>query len=273
MSAAVLLVEVTCLFFLVLYILQKYADFKRQNLLSLAATFIAWFFSIMIIVLLPLDISLTTYRQCIKDHQIPPQTTPAPLFTNNINDTTTPGRIQQYCKEPWSMISVNVFPVLWRVIYWSSQLLTWLILPFMQSFAQSGEFTLAGKIKRSLINNAIYYGTYMIIFSVLLIYVGVKHSIDGQKLKVIGITASNTWGLFLLVLLLGYGLVEVPRSLWLKSQTALNLKRIYFKIAKLHGEKCDAEENLEDILSEVKTIAEKVKISIVLFLTFFKLSF
>ena len=115
------------------------------------------------------------------------------------------------------------------MIYWSSQLLTWLILPFMQSFAQSGEFTLAGKIKRSLINNAIYYGTYMAIFSVLLIYVGVKHSIDGQKLKVIGITASNTWGLFLLVLLLGYGLVEVPRSLWHKSQTTLHLNRIYFK--------------------------------------------
>ncbi len=32
-----------------------------------------------------------------------------------------------------------------------------------------------------------------------------------------------------------------------------------FKIAKLHGEKCDAEESLEDILAEVKTIAEKVR--------------
>lgn len=80
-----------------------------------------------------------------------------------------------------------------------------------------------------------------------------------QKLKVIGITASNTWGLFLLVLLLGYGLVALPRSLWEKSQTSLRLKQIYFKIAKLHGEKCEAEENLEDILNEIKTIAEKIK--------------
>ncbi len=75
----------------------------------------------------------------------------------------------------------------------------------------------------------------------------------------IGITASNTWGLFLLVLLLGYGLVDVPRSLWYKSITSLNLKQIYFKIAKLHGEKCDAEESLEDILSEIKKIAEKIR--------------
>lgn len=75
----------------------------------------------------------------------------------------------------------------------------------------------------------------------------------------IGITASNTWGLFLLVLLLGYGLVALPRSLWEKSQTSLRLKQIYFKIAKLHGEKCEAEEDLEDILNEIKTIAEKIK--------------
>ena len=157
------------------------------------------------------------------------------------------------------MISANVFPVLWRIIYWGSQLLTWLILPFMQSFAQSAEFTMSGKIRGSLIANAIYYGSYLCIFSILLIYVGVKHTLDGQKLKVIGITASNTWGLFLLVLLLGYGLVEVPRSLWVKSRTALYLKELYFRIAKLHGEKCDAEENLEDILNEVKEVAEKIR--------------
>ncbi len=61
------------------------------------------------------------------------------------------------------------------------------------------------------------------------------------------------------MLLLGYGLVAFPRSLWLKSNTSLNLKQTYFKLAKLHGEKCEAEENLEDILGEIKTIAEKIK--------------
>lgn len=35
-----------------------------------------------------------------------------------------------------------------------------------------------------------------------------------EHLKVILISASNTWGLFLLVVLLGYGLIEVPRQLW-----------------------------------------------------------
>jgi hypothetical protein len=76
---------------------------------------------------------------------------------------------------------------------------------------------------------------------------------------VIGITASNTWGLFLLVLILGYGLVAVPRSFWYKSMTSLRLRQIYFKLAKLHGEKCDAEEALEDILNDIRTLADKIK--------------
>ena len=57
----------------------------------------------------------------------------------------------------------------------------------------------------------------------------------------------------------GYGLVAVPRSFWLKSMTALHLNQIYFKVVKLHGEKCEADEHLEDILAEVKEIAEKVR--------------
>ena len=69
-----------------------------------------------------------------------------------------------------------------------------------------------------------------------------------SQLKVLAITASNTWGLFLLVLLLGYGLVEVPRTLWNNSKKGGLLNYTYFRIAKLSTEKTEAEENLEDVL-------------------------
>lgn len=46
-----------------------------------------------------------------------------------------------------------------------------LLLPFMQSYARSGAFSRVGKIKTALIENAIYYGTYLLIFICLLIYV------------------------------------------------------------------------------------------------------
>lgn len=61
-------------------------------------------------------------------------------------------------------------------------------------------------------------------------------------------TASNTWGLFVLVLMLGYGLVEVPRNMWNSSKRGILLARSWFKVSKLSTEKTEAEENLEDIL-------------------------
>ena len=44
----------------------------------------------------------------------------------------------------------------------------------MQSYATAGDFTVLGKIKTALIANAVYYGSYLIIFIVCLIYVAVK---------------------------------------------------------------------------------------------------
>lgn len=73
-----------------------------------------------------------------------------------------------------------------------------------------------------------------------------------SQLKVLAITASNTWGLFLLVLLLGYGLVDVPRRLWSDAKRGHLLNLTYFKIAKLSVEKSEAEENLEDVLDVSK---------------------
>ena len=76
----------------------------------------------------------------------------------------------------------------------------------------------------------------------------VFYLVCSPTLKVLGITASNTWGLFLLVLLLGYGLVEVPRQCWNNAKRGHRLSYTHFKLAKLSVEKTEAEENLEDVL-------------------------
>ncbi|CAK6980857.1 G-protein coupled receptor-associated protein LMBRD2B-like [Scomber scombrus] len=131
----------------------------------------------------------------------------------------------------------------------------------MQSYARSGGFSITGKIKTALIENAIYYGTYLLIFGSLLIYVAVhpEWHLSWYELQTIGITAANTWGLFLLVLLLGYGLVEIPRSYWNASRHGHLLIKTYFKASKLMTEKADAEENLEDMMEEVRKVSESIK--------------
>ena len=85
---------------------------------------------------------------------------------------------QEYCKKPWSFVPPHILPTLWRIIYWTSQVLTWLVLPMMQSYANAGDFTVAGKIKSALIENAIFYGSYLAIFVICLVYVAIRPDIN-----------------------------------------------------------------------------------------------
>uniref|UniRef100_A0AAY4CSU1 LMBR1 domain-containing protein 2 n=1 Tax=Denticeps clupeoides TaxID=299321 RepID=A0AAY4CSU1_9TELE len=243
MSGAALGIEIVVVFFLALFLLHRYGDFRKQQRMVLFGTLLAWYLCFLIVFIIPLDVTTTIYKQCIIDHE----PTPAPTTKE--------------CYKPWSYIPDGIMPVFWRVVYWTSQCLTWLLLPFMQSYARSGGFSITGKIKTALIENAIYYGTYLLIFGSLLIYVAVhpEWHLSWYELQTIGITAANTWGLFLLVLLMGYGLVEIPRSYWEGSRSGHLLIKTYFKVAKLMTEKADAEENLEDIMEEVRKVSESIK--------------
>lgn len=126
----------------------------------------------------------------------------------------------------------------------------------MQSYLKAGDFTVQGKLKSALIDNAIYYGSYLMICGVLLIYIALKPGVylEWEKLKAIASSASNTWGLFLLVLLLGYGLIEIPRSSYNNSKTGYTLQYAYFKLSKLSSDKAEAEENTEDVLESLQSV-------------------
>ncbi|CAB0016956.1 unnamed protein product [Nesidiocoris tenuis] len=243
MTSGALIADVVLTFCLAAGILYKYGNIKKQNGIVTFAVLIAWYFSFLIIFVLPLDVSNTVYRQCVEAEN-----------STDVNTTST-------CKVPWSHVPDTVFPNLWRIVYWTSQFLTWLILPLMQSYAKAGEFTVRGKLKSALVDNAIYYGSYLFICGVLLIYIAVKPGLqlDGQKIKAIASSASNTWGLLLLVGLLGYALVEIPRSLWLSATPGYRLQRAYFKVAKISVDKSEAEETLDDVLESIQSMASCVR--------------
>uniref|UniRef100_A0A8C5BNJ1 LMBR1 domain containing 2a n=1 Tax=Gadus morhua TaxID=8049 RepID=A0A8C5BNJ1_GADMO len=258
MSVAALGVIVVGVFFLALYLLHRYGDFGKQQPMVLFGTLLAWYLCFLIVFILPLDVSTTIYNQCKIYNALPPvpgshSKTDQAQSNESILPTSSALKV---CHEPWSYIPDGVLPVFWRVVYWTSQCLTWLLIPFMQSYARSGAFSRVGKIKTALIENGIYYGTYLLIFISLLIYVAAHPQwyLTWREFQTIGITAANTWGLFLLVLLLGYGLVEIPRSYWLASCHGYLLAKTYFKAAKMATEKAEAEENLADAMEVIGNI-------------------
>ncbi|XP_047449041.1 G-protein coupled receptor-associated protein LMBRD2a [Mugil cephalus] len=264
MSGAALAIVVVVVFCLALYLLQRYGDLRKQQRMVLVGTLLSWYLCFLIVFILPLDVSTTIYKQCVLDNSNHSAALTQARHGNptKANSSSSPSlSVLRACEKPWSYIPDGVLPVFWRVVYWTSQFLTWLLLPFMQSYARSGAFTRVGKIKTALIENAIYYGTYLLIFISLLIYVAAhpQWKLSWTEFQTIGITAANTWGLFLLVLLLGYGLVEIPRSYWLSSSHDYLLAKTYFKAAKMSSEKAAAEENLADVMEEVASIHESVR--------------
>ncbi|XP_077418558.1 G-protein coupled receptor-associated protein LMBRD2B-like isoform X2 [Vanacampus margaritifer] len=264
MSGVVLGLVLAAVFFLALALLHRYGDLRNQQRMVLLGTLASWYLCFLIVFVLPLDVSTTIYKQCLLDntHHPAPVTPTRFSYTTENGSTLYPTEsAPSVCEKPWSYIPDGVLPVFWRVVYWTSQFLTWLLLPFMQSYARSGAFSPLGKVRAAVVENAIYYGTYLLIFIFLLIYVAAhpQWRLTWTEFQTICITAANTWGLFLLVLLLGYGLVEIPRFYWLSSCHTHLLAKTYFKVAKMASEKAAAEENLADIMEEVSAINASVK--------------
>ena len=95
----------------------------------------------------------TYYRQCLAEHEVAPSLKPAdvqlvnisqPTANTSIANSTSPASLNssislaqvsssndsgvdpdEVCTKPWSYIPPHVLPIVWRVIYWTSQSLTW----------------------------------------------------------------------------------------------------------------------------------------------------
>ena len=136
------------------------------------------YFSLLIIFVIPLDVSSTIYSACsntsdslatvtqnsttteldLSVSNSTPSTPSGVAYTDNItslphlNISTTsfpPEPLSstahslkkrataESCPPPSSLLPDGTLLSLWRVVYWTSQLLTWIVLPLMQSFSQA----------------------------------------------------------------------------------------------------------------------------------------
>uniref|UniRef100_A0A0M3HTB6 LMBR1 domain-containing protein 2 n=1 Tax=Ascaris lumbricoides TaxID=6252 RepID=A0A0M3HTB6_ASCLU len=236
----VMFVEWTFVFFVTLFLLHKFGSIRKQHIIVIVSTFIGWFSSFTIITILPEDIAVALYKRCLLEKT---------GWTDATNLTT------KECGVKDNFVSDQVLLSTWRVMYWTAQLLTWIVLPLMQSYSNAGDFTVVGKLRSAAYNNVIYYGAYLIIFVCLLFYAAIKRlSLNAEHVKVMIISASNTWGLFMSVVLLGYGLVEVPRQLWLMGVKGYRLNKTYFDLDKLSAEKNEAEDALKEVYQEARSV-------------------
>jgi hypothetical protein len=129
----------------------------------------------------------------------------------------------------------------------------------MQSFSETGEFSIKGKIRYAIKANLIYYGTLVIIFLIIIIYMLVNGYLRTSNFMVTMTTASMTWGIFLLVLLLGYGLVEIPKNIYNHSRSSYILAHMQFKLSQLYNEKIEVEDRLDTLIDDLTKLCMQIK--------------
>lgn len=261
MAAAFFAVGTVATFCLCLATLQRYSNWKKNRLCVQLAVLIAWYVSFLIVFALPLDISSTLYKQCLQKGLRMMRINGSEEI-HRINESSET-RTRTVCEEPWSYIGHEVYSNFWHTAYWTSQCLTWLILPFMQSFVKAAGFTTKKKIKYAIINNFIHFtACFVAVTLLILIVVFTLHPnvhFNLPQLKAVAASASNTWGLLVLMVLLGYSLVDTPRSLWNSSDVSLELDRTYFKVAKLNLDRNKAAEEVDDILESLLAVSIALK--------------
>ncbi|KAG7026858.1 LMBR1 domain-containing protein 2-like A [Cucurbita argyrosperma subsp. argyrosperma] len=152
-----------------------------------------WFCSISIIILVPADIWMTTSRL--------PET--------------------------------GVISFFWSWSYWSTFLLTWAVVPLIQGFEDAGDFTVKQRLKTSIRVNLAFYlvvGSIGLFGLILLI---AMHKIWHGGVLGFAMACSNTFGLVTGAFLLGFGLSEIPKSIWRNADWTTRQKVFSHQISKM----------------------------------------
>lgn len=190
---------------MVIYTLQHFASPKVARHVRIVVGY-AWFVNMSIVILVPLDVWTTIRRENSKAGAI--------------------------CAQR------PVINVLWSLPYWSAFFLTWLIIPMMQGYEDAADFTMGKRLKTSIRGNLIFYSSVGVIGLVGAIILLTTKELAWDNLLGLAIGASNAFGLVTGALLLGFGLVEIPRGLWRHANLDERAKWLSHKVAKV-AEKLD----------------------------------
>lgn len=198
---------IACCYFVFRYV-ERYAH-RTTNIVCKVTIQVSWFFSAMLVWLVPLDLKV--------DHK-------------------------------------NALFPFYQAVYWIAFSFTWLVIPIQQSYWMSGYFTIRTKMKGAIRENALFYMIVGFIFVVLIIYLAASTDLTLKEVPALLMGMGNLWGLSACVLLLGYGLIELPRYFWFLMDDEKNLDLLYYKIANYHEENMLNEERLRDSIAMVKSV-------------------
>lgn len=145
--------------------------------------------------------------------------------------------------------------IIWRVTYWLAFVLTWLILPVLQNYVESGYHDPVEKLRDSLKRNARYQMIIIGAGLVGLIYAALSSGLSLTSLKSLVIALSHCYALVLSIWLMAHGLVNIPRSMWLNSDLHHFLNHSYRHAVSISDQYAEAQSRYADTAAEITALA------------------
>ena len=192
-------------------ILVFYYSRKGTNPLALITAGFTWCLNFILIVFIPFDIYYT-YSDNKEDHNIH-----------------------------------RILSIGYQFIYWTVFFCSWIFVPLMQEYEDSGDFTKKQKFIRSIKNNIIYYAILLIIAIVVLVIALIYFDFEVGGLKNFVenlIYCSYLIGLLLFYFLIGYSIINLPLKTFYKIDYERQIKYLEWRAISLKT-------NLEKIQKEL----------------------
>ncbi|KAG6595722.1 LMBR1 domain-containing protein 2 [Phytophthora cinnamomi] len=146
----------------------------------------------------------------------------------------------------------------WRLLYWLTFAMSWVGLPFLVEFRQNGEFELERRVVSSLKHLVFHWSVLAGALFVVALYLVLVDHFSLYGVLGLAMAASNTYGLLWVIALLGYGLVEIPRSFWLRRLDGAQLQKLHFQAVQLQDEKMEARFEYDDVVADVREAYQRM---------------
>ena len=216
-----IIVELSISFVLSLLILLYFAR-RNTNIIIFITALICWFMNLYLIILIPYDVY---YTQSDK------------------------GDIQETTKK---FIETG-----YKISYWVLFVFSWFVIPVMKGYVTSGEITISKKLKASLISNVKFFAILGVIGLFAILFCIIKYGASYTFLFVKNF--SLIYGLLFYFFLLSYGMVRLPKTLFLKFKYEQYIKYLEWEINKFKKKLGEISNNLIKYFSSIKATVDKYR--------------
>lgn len=144
--------------------------------------------------------------------------------------------------------------VAWRLSYWLTFGLTWVILPLLGEYVDSGEREWRDKMIYSLRSNGRYQLMVLGAAIVGAVYFILTEGFNPTSLRALVMALAYAWGLILAIYLMGHGLVAIPKKLYKNADPGRRLRTLQSEAPKAYEKLVEASDELQGYEYQVKQL-------------------